>query len=167
MSTSIQELCRAVAQNTSYDAFAPAFNAQQWETLGSYLQPFDLSAGQVLIDQGAHDRTLFFIERGALSVHMLGSQGQMRLAILNLGYADGYLRAFAGHGAARLGERTLPLVGRVSMDLVAIDISDAGIGEGDWLEVDYRLETAAAATGLSQYELLTGLGSRYQRRWTD
>ncbi|GAA4342855.1 hypothetical protein GCM10023165_24820 [Variovorax defluvii] len=89
MSTSIQELCRAVAQNTSYDAFAPAFNAQQWETLGSYLQAFDLSAGQVLIDQGAHDRTLFFIERGALSVHMLGSQGQMRLAILNPGSVVG------------------------------------------------------------------------------
>ena len=89
MSTSIQELCRAVAQNTSYDAFVPAFNAQQWETFGSYLQPFDLAAGQVLIDQGAHDRTLFFIERGALSVHMLGSQGQMRLAILNPGSVVG------------------------------------------------------------------------------
>ncbi|WP_077002429.1 cyclic nucleotide-binding domain-containing protein [Variovorax sp. KK3] len=89
MSTSIQDLCRAVAQNTSYDAFAPAFNAQQWETFASYLQPFDLAAGQVLIDQGAHDRTLYFIERGALSVHMLGSQGQMRLAILNPGSVVG------------------------------------------------------------------------------
>ena len=47
MSSSIQDLCRAIAQNTSYDAFAPALNAQQWETVAAYLQPFDLAAGQV------------------------------------------------------------------------------------------------------------------------
>ncbi|VTU41363.1 Acetyltransferase Pat [Variovorax sp. PBS-H4] len=89
MSSSIQDLCRSVAQNTSYDAFVPALNAQQWETLAGYLQPFDLAAGQVLIDQGANDRTLFFIERGALSVHLIGSEGQMRLAILNPGSVVG------------------------------------------------------------------------------
>ena len=69
---------RSIAQNTSYDAFAPALNPQQWEMLAGYLQPFDLAAGQVLIDQGANDRTLFFIESGALSVHMIGDTGQMR-----------------------------------------------------------------------------------------
>lgn len=90
-----------------------------------------------------------------------------RVAILNLGYADGYLRAFAGHGMARYEGIACPLVGRVSMDLVAVDIGAAAVGEGDWLEVDYALEAAANLTGLSQYELLTGLGSRYQRRWTD
>ena len=90
-----------------------------------------------------------------------------RIAILNLGYADGYLRAFAGRGSVRHGGVACPLAGRVSMDLIAADISAAPVTEGDWLEVDYPLETAAAATGLSQYELLTGLGSRYQRRWTD
>lgn len=89
MSSSIQDLCRAVAQNTSHDAFVPAFTAQQWETLAGYLQPYDLNAGQVLIDQGANDRTLFFIERGALSVHLIGSEGQMRLAILNPGSVVG------------------------------------------------------------------------------
>ena len=89
MSSSIQDLCRAIAQNTSYYAFAPAFNAQQWEMLASYLQPFDLAAGQVLIDQGANDRTLFFIESGALSVHLIGDKGQMRLAILNPGSVVG------------------------------------------------------------------------------
>lgn len=88
-----------------------------------------------------------------------------RIAILNLGYADGYLRSFAGHGTVRLGSDIFPLCGRVSMDLIACDIGAAGIGEGDWLGVDYPLEAAARFTGLSQYELLTGLGSRYQRRW--
>lgn len=89
MSSTIQNLCRAIAQNTSYDAFAPALNPQQWETLASYLQPFDLAAGQVLIDQGATDRTLFFIESGALSVHLIGDKGQMKLAILNPGSVVG------------------------------------------------------------------------------
>jgi alanine racemase len=90
-----------------------------------------------------------------------------RVAILNLGYADGYLRGFAGSGTVRAGDTCFPLAGRVSMDLIAADIGMAAIGEGDWLEVDYRLTEAAERSGLSQYELLTGLGSRYQRRWTE
>lgn len=89
MSFSIQNLCRAIAQNSSYDAFAPALNAQQWETVAGYLQPLDISAGQVLIDQGTVDRTLFFIESGALSVHLIGDKGQMQLAILNPGSVVG------------------------------------------------------------------------------
>jgi alanine racemase len=89
---------------------------------------------------------------------------RMRLAILNLGYADGYLRAFAGNGTARLGDEILPLVGRVSMDLIAIEAGSAS--EGEWVEIDYDLPAASAATGLSQYELLTGLGPRYQRIWS-
>ncbi|TZG29183.1 alanine racemase [Sphingomonas montanisoli] len=88
-----------------------------------------------------------------------------RVAILNLGYADGYFRAFAGHGFARGGDRVLPLAGRVSMDLIAVDLGDADLAAGDWLEIDHDLPAAAAATGMSQYELLTGLGSRYQRVW--
>jgi alanine racemase len=90
-----------------------------------------------------------------------------RIAILNLGYADGYLRAFAGRGGARLGDTACPLVGRVSMDLIAVDVGSVGVGEGDWLAIDYRLDEASGLTGLSQYELLTGLGSRYQRLWTE
>lgn len=93
------------------------------------------------------------------------AEAPTRIAILNLGYADGYLRAFAGHGVARRGGQAFPLRGRVSMDLIACDIGAADLGEGDWLQVDYPLESAADFTGLSQYELLTGLGSRYQRRW--
>lgn len=95
------------------------------------------------------------------------AQQPTRIAILNLGYADGYLRAFAGRGSARLGEAGCPLVGRVSMDLIAVDMGSAEVGEGDWLAIDYRLDEASRLTGLSQYELLTGLGSRYQRLWTE
>jgi alanine racemase len=89
-----------------------------------------------------------------------------RVAIVNLGYADGYLRCHAGHGAAIWQERRLPLIGRVSMDLTAFDASGAeSLGEGDWLAIDYDLPTASAASGLSQYELLTGLGRRFERCW--
>ncbi len=91
--------------------------------------------------------------------------GDMRVAILNLGYADGYLRAFTGKGRAWAGPVVCPLVGRVSMDLVAADVTAADVGEGDWLAIDYDLVRNAADTGLSQYELLTGLGHRYLRRW--
>ncbi len=88
------------------------------------------------------------------------------VAILNLGYADGYLRGFSDTGSARWGDADLPLIGRVSMDLVAVDVNAApGIAEGDWVSIDYALPDAAAASGLSQYELLTGLGARYDRQW--
>lgn len=85
----IQNLSRAISQNTSHDAFAPSLNAQQWETLGNYLQPFELAAGEVLIDKGGLDRTLYFIESGALSVHLMSTSGNLRLAILNAGSVVG------------------------------------------------------------------------------
>ena len=88
------------------------------------------------------------------------------VAILNIGYADGYLRAFSDRGAARWGGAALPVIGRVSMDLVAVDTSTAPtLREGDWVGIAFDLPAAAAATGLSQYELLTSLGSRYDRVW--
>ena len=89
-----------------------------------------------------------------------------RIAVVNLGYADGYLRCHAGSGGAAAGDgRTRPLVGRVSMDLTAFDVGDADIAEGDWLAIDYDLPATAQRSGLSQYELLTGLGARFDRIW--
>ena len=88
-------------------------------------------------------------------------------AIINIGYADGYLRCFAASGRASVDGTSLPLIGRVSMDLVAIDVSAAAeLEENDWVSLDYKLATASEATGLSQYELLTGLGNRFERRWS-
>ena len=88
-------------------------------------------------------------------------------AIVNIGYADGYLRCFAGRGAASANGSALPLIGRVSMDLIALDASAApDLAEGDWVTLDYDLPSASAASGLSQYELLTGLSERLDRYWT-
>ena len=85
------------------------------------------------------------------------------VAILNYGYADGYFRGFSGRGSALIGSEVLPLLGRVSMDLIAIDVTGHDVGEGDWLTIDFDLPRAAAESGMSQYELLTGLGRRFDR----
>ncbi|MDH7637131.1 alanine racemase [Sphingomonas oryzagri] len=88
-----------------------------------------------------------------------------RVAILNVGYADGYLRGFSNIGSWRSRDATYPVIGRVSMDLVAIQVGRE-VREGDWMALDQDLPALARMSGLSQYELLTTLGHRYQRRWT-
>lgn len=90
----------------------------------------------------------------------------MRVATLSAGYADGYWRGFSGKGKARFGDAELPVIGRVSMDLLTVDASNApALSEGDWASIDFDLPAAAALSGMSQYELLTGLGRRAERRW--
>lgn len=94
------------------------------------------------------------------------AEANTEAAVINIGYADGYLRCFAGKGSASFGGATLPLIGRVSMDLIALDVTAAPeLAEGDWVRMDYSLPEAAEASGLSQYELLTGLSLRLARRW--
>jgi alanine racemase len=94
------------------------------------------------------------------------AERETEATILNIGYADGYLRGFSSHGSAFAGEVALPVLGRVSMDLTAVACDAApDLKEGDWVEIDYDLPTASRQSGLSQYELLTCLGSRFERRW--
>jgi alanine racemase len=94
------------------------------------------------------------------------AEGDTEAAILNIGYADGYLRGFSSRGSAFVGEYALPVLGRVSMDLIAVGCDAApGLKEGDWVELDYDLPSASKQSGLSQYELLTTLGDRFERRW--
>lgn len=88
------------------------------------------------------------------------------VATASMGYADGYLRSFAGQGAVYARDAALPVIGRVSMDLITIDASACpSIAEGDWVTVPYHLPVLAAQSGLSQYELITGLGQRSERIW--
>ena len=90
-----------------------------------------------------------------------------KVAILAMGYADGYLRGFSNSGMFMHEGIVLPVLGRVSMDLIAIDLTESSdLKEGDWVECEYDLEVASAQSGLSQYELITGLGSRLAREWT-
>lgn len=93
------------------------------------------------------------------------SDRPMRIGTVALGYADGYLRSWSCKGHLLSGGQRLPVLGRVSMDMTIIDLSDAPhVREGDWLEVEYDLPAASSISGLSQYELLTGLGARFGRR---
>ncbi|WP_010162893.1 alanine racemase [Sphingomonas sp. PAMC 26617] len=94
------------------------------------------------------------------------AQEPIEVAILNIGYADGYWRGFTNSGCARVGAALLPVLGRVSMDLTAIAVDALpSLGEGDWVSLNFALPEAAAVSGMSQYELLTGLGSRFERLW--
>lgn len=85
----VQTLVQAIARNQSVDSFAPVLTHSQWEMLGSYMQPFTLSANQVLIQQNAVDRTIYLVETGALNVHYEDSKGRVRLAVVGPGSAVG------------------------------------------------------------------------------
>ena len=89
----------------------------------------------------------------------------MRVGVIAVGYADGYLRCWSGRGHVCWQDKLLPVLGRVSMDMTIIDLAGAeNCGEGDWLGLEYALPEASSASGLSQYELLTLLGRRFARR---
>jgi CRP/FNR family cyclic AMP-dependent transcriptional regulator len=85
----VQGLVKAIDENQSPDAFAPKLTPAQWDVLGSYLQPFAVTGGQVLIEQGAEDRTLYVIETGSLTVHYEDDKGRVRLAVVGAGSAVG------------------------------------------------------------------------------
>jgi alanine racemase len=93
------------------------------------------------------------------------------LATLGLGYADGVFRALSHVGAAFVGGIRAPFVGRVSMDLITIDVGDvpAHLAQaGAWVEILGEHQSAdelAAIAGTNGYEVLTALGPRYQRRY--
>lgn len=89
----------------------------------------------------------------------------MRAGTVSLGYADGFLRARGKGFALQHGERQLPLLGKVSMDMIVVDLASAPeLGEGDWLQVPFDLPNAAQQSSVSQYELLTVLGQRLRAR---
>jgi alanine racemase len=93
------------------------------------------------------------------------------LATLGLGYADGVFRALSHVGAAFVGGIRAPFVGRVSMDLITIDVGHVPphlVQPGAWVEILGEHQSAdelAAAAGTIGYEVLTALGPRYQRRY--
>jgi alanine racemase len=91
---------------------------------------------------------------------------ESRIATLAIGYADGYRRGFSSKGTARFMGAELPVLGRVSMDLLIVNANAApALQEGDWVDVEYDLVEASRISGVGQYELLTGLGHRAERLW--
>lgn len=96
-----------------------------------------------------------------------------RLATIGIGYADGWPRHLSNVGAAWHQGRRLPIVGRVSMDSMTIDISSLPghvLAEGDFVELigpSQSLDDVADDAGTIAYEILTSLGARHQRRYVD
>ncbi|GGC46051.1 alanine racemase [Chelatococcus reniformis] len=97
--------------------------------------------------------------------------GAARLATLAAGYADGLPRHLGGRGAAYCGATRLPMVGRISMDSLTVDVTalpPGALGLGSLVEIigpHQSLEEVAAAAETISYEILTRLGHRYQRRY--
>ena len=92
------------------------------------------------------------------------------LAAVALGYGDGLPWSGSGRARAEIGGRIVPIAGRVSMDLITLDISalDAppAIGEpATFYGGAISLYEAAAACGAMSYEMLTRLGPRVERRY--
>jgi len=97
-----------------------------------------------------------------------------RIAILAAGYADGYHRRTGSTDAHKgahvsIRGRPAPILGRVSMDLIAVDVTDIpAAARGDWAELfgpNVSVDDVAAFAGTVGYELLTGLGRRYERTY--
>ncbi|MGB0921291.1 MAG: alanine racemase [Alphaproteobacteria bacterium] len=89
------------------------------------------------------------------------------IATCAIGYADGYPRALSHQGVACLEDQKVPVVGRISMDLTTLDVSNIPNAKaGDWVTFlggPISIDDVAAKAGTATYELLTGLSSRIPR----
>lgn len=93
------------------------------------------------------------------------------LALIPLGYADGVPRNASGGAAVRIGGRTFPVAGRIAMDQLVVDVGDLSVSVGDEAVLfgDPLLgvppvEAWARAAGTINYEIVTRIGARVQRR---
>ena len=105
------------------------------------------------------------------AAHVMQTPG--RVATAAVGYADGWPRSLSQRGCGHIAGVRVPLIGRVSMDLVTFDVSavDPALARpGMTIELlgdDYRVDDAAADAGTIGYEILCNLGQRYHRIYRD
>jgi alanine racemase len=101
------------------------------------------------------------------AAHVMEAPG--RVATVAVGYADGWLRSLSHCGYGHVAGTRVPLLGRVSMDLLTFDVSavDPAVARpGAMIELlseNYGIDDVAADAGTIAYEILTALGSRYHR----
>ncbi|MGB3166002.1 MAG: alanine racemase [Alteraurantiacibacter sp.] len=86
-----------------------------------------------------------------------------RAATISIGYADGLMRAMGPGGSVSFDGWQLPVIGKVSMDMIVVDAGNSALAEGDFVDIPLNLPETSARSGLSQYEILTSLGIRYSR----
>jgi alanine racemase len=97
-------------------------------------------------------------------------RGARRIAVIGLGYGDGLPRQLSNRGEAAVAGMRVPIVGRISMDLTTIDITDLPrhVDVGDWVEFfgpTLPIDAVAARAGTISYELLSQLGQRLERTY--
>lgn len=101
------------------------------------------------------------------ATHRVAARG--KIATIAVGYADGYARTLSGRGNVFVDGVPAPVVGRISMDLITVDISalpDGAAAPGSLVELigpNRPVDTVAAEGGTIGYEILTSLGRRYHR----
>ena len=90
-----------------------------------------------------------------------------RIATVSGGYADGLLRAMGPNAVLRADETPCPVVGRVSMDLIGVDVTDAPVEPSHLTLIGrhHSVDTVADWAGTIGYEILTSLGARYTRSY--
>ena len=99
------------------------------------------------------------------------AKSNTRIATVGTGYADGYPWSLGNHGIASIGGHRAPVVGRVSMDLITLDVTgipDDLVQPGcmvDLIGPDISLEEVAERAGTINYEILTRLGQRARRKF--
>lgn len=166
---------RASLANSSGIFLGPAYH-------GQLVRPgVALYGGSPRADQASPMRSVVRLDARILQVREIDegisvgygathqSARRERIATVAVGYADGYLRSLSNRGTGYIGNRLVPLVGRVSMDLITFDVSDLPEDEvrpgrpieliGPHLPVD----SVAHNAGTIAYEILTALGARYHR----
>jgi alanine racemase len=94
-----------------------------------------------------------------------------RIATLAVGYADGYMRTLGNKGVTYIGEYEVPTVGRISMDLTTVDVTNIpdnllSVGtQVDLIGPNNSIDQIAKQAGTIGYEILTALGKRFERRY--
>jgi alanine racemase len=101
------------------------------------------------------------------NAHIAGTE--QRIATVAAGYADGILRHLSSKARLYAGDVACPVVGRVSMDLITVDVSTLEkVPESlDLLSPYQSIDDVAAIAGTIGYEILTSLGPRYERVYAD
>lgn len=91
-----------------------------------------------------------------------------RIATIAAGYADGVIRAMGPKAVLYADDQACPVAGRISMDLISVDITDLDDPNPRTLDLlcpHQNIDTLAEAAGTIGYEILTSLGARYTRRY--
>ena len=155
-----------------YDLSRPGIALYGGEPIEGYDNPFSavvrLDAPALLVRDVAAGESVGY---GATWI----AKHDCRIAVVGMGYADGFHRNTSVTGDAKpyhaaIGDKPVPLAGRVNMDLLTFDVTgipDAGRGTPiTILGGPIPLSETAAHFGTNVYEVLTSLGARYERRYT-